>query len=151
MRIDGTLSQWNDNDNCGSIAPTRGGPEVFVDLAAFARHEHQRRPLLHERLSFELALDRNGNLRARGVRRPARCGLVARLRAAAHPTPRKRKRVGQGAAIFLVIASAAYLLSAYLLTVSGQPPAQAQEAQEMQQPGPHEGLYADIRRTASLH
>jgi len=51
-----------------------GGPEVFVDLAAFARHEHQQRPLLHERLSFELALDRNGNMRARGVRRPARFG-----------------------------------------------------------------------------
>ncbi len=150
MRIDGTLSQWNDNDNCGSIAPLRGGPEVFVDLAAFARHEHQQRPLLHERLSFELALDRNGNMRARGVRRPARFGLVARLRAAAHPTPRKRKRVGQGAAIFLVIASAAYMLSAYLLTVSGQPPKQVQEAQEMQQPSPHESLYADIRRTASL-
>ena len=150
MRIDGTLSQWNDNDNCGSIAPARGGPEVFVDLAAFARHEHQQRPLLHERLSFELALDRNGNLRARGVRRPARFGLVARLRAAAHPTPRKRKRVGQGAAIFLVIASAAYVFSAYLLTVSGQPPKQVQEAQEMQQPSPQEGLYADIRRTASL-
>jgi cold shock CspA family protein len=150
MRIDGTLSQWNDNDNCGSIAPARGGPEVFVDLAAFARDEHQQRPLLHERLSFELALDRNGNMRARGVRRPARFGLVARLRAAARPTPRKRKRVGQGAAIFLVIASAAYMFSAYLLTVSGQPPKQVQEAREMQQPSPHEGLYADIRRTASL-
>lgn len=150
MRIDGTLSQWNDNDNCGSIAPTRGGPEVFVDLAAFARDEHQQRPLLHERLSFELALDRNGNMRARGVRRPARFGLVARLRAAAQPTPRKRKRVGQGAAIFLVIASAAYMYSAYLLTVSGQPPKPVEEAREMQQPSPQEGLYADIRRMASL-
>jgi hypothetical protein len=55
----------------GSIAPARGGPDVFVDLAAFAPHEHGQRPLLHERLSFELALDRNGNLRARGVRRPS--------------------------------------------------------------------------------
>jgi len=33
------------------------------------------------------------------------------------------------------------MLSAYLLTVSGQPPKQVQEAQEMQQPSPHEGLY----------
>jgi hypothetical protein len=148
MRIDGTLSQWNDNDNCGSIAPARGGPEVFVDLAAFAGHE--QRPVLHEQLTFELALDRNGNMRARGVRRAARFALVARLRAAAHPTPRKRKRVGQGAAIFLVIASAAYMFSAYLLTVSAQPPKEAQDAREMQQPNPHDGLYADIRRTASL-
>ena len=106
MRIDGTLSQWNDNDNCGSIAPARGGPEVFVDLAAFARHEHGQRPLLQERLSFELALDRNGNLRAREVRRPSRYGMLARLRSAARPTPRKRKRVGQSAAILLVIGRA---------------------------------------------
>ena len=150
MRIDGTLSQWNDNDNCGAIAPARGGPEVFVDLAAFARHEHQQRPLLHERLSFELALDRNGNMRARAVCRPARFWALARLRAAAHPTPRKRKRVGQGAAILLVIASAAYMFSAYLLTVSGQPPPQTDEAQQVQPHELHEGLYADIRRTASL-
>lgn len=150
MRIDGTLSQWNDNDNCGSIAPLRGGPEVFVDLAAFARHEHQQRPLLHERLSFELALDRNGNMRARGVRRPGRRGMLAGLKTSLQPSTRKRKRVGQGAAVFLVIASAAYMVSAYLLTVSAQRPDQTQEAQEMHQPNPHEGLYADIRHTASL-
>ncbi len=152
MRIDGTLSQWNDNDNCGSIAPARGGPEVFVDLAAFARHEHGQRPLLQERLSFELALDRNGNLRAREVRRPSRYGMLARLRSAARPTPRKRKRVGQGAAILLVIASAAYMFSAYLLTVSGQPPDQLEEAQQVLPIESQEGLYADIRRTvASLY
>ena len=148
MRIDGTLSHWNDNDNCGSIAPARGGPEVFVDLAAFARNE--QRPRLHERLSFELALDRNGNMRARGVRRPGRFGMLAGLKATMRPSPRKRKRVGQGAAIFLVIASAAYMFSAYLLTVSAQQPDQPQEAREMLQPNPHEGLYADIRHTASL-
>ena len=78
--------------------------------------------------------------------------MLARLAGAMQPaaSPRKRKRVGQGAAIFLVIASAAYMFSAYLLTVSGQPPKQVQEAQEMQQPGSHEGLYADILRTALL-
>lgn len=148
MRIDGTLSHWNDNDNCGSIAPARGGPDVFVDLAAFARNE--RRPQLHERLSFELALDRNGNMRARGVRRPGRRGMLAGLKTSLQPSTRKRKRVGQGAAVFLVIASAAYMVSAYLLTVSAQRPDQTQEAQEMHQPNPHEGLYADIRHTASL-
>jgi len=149
MRIDGTLSQWNDNDNCGSIAPLRGGPEVFVDLAAFARHEHQQRPLLHERLSFELALDGTGKC-APAVSADLPASGWSPAPGSRPPHSRKRKRVGQGAAIFLVIASAAYMLSAYLLTVSGQPPKQVQEAQEMQQPSSHEGLYADIRQTALL-
>lgn len=152
MRIDGTLSQWNDNDNCGTIAPARGGPDVFVDLAAFAPHEHGHRPLLHERLNFELALDRNGNLRARGVRRPARFAMLARLRTAARPTPRRRKRFGQGAAILLLIASASYMLSAYLLTVSGQQPAQMEEVRQLPPSASPEGLYDDIRSAvASLY
>ena len=150
MRIDGTLSQWNDKDKCGFIAPARGGAAVFVDLAQFALQEHDERPRLHERLSFELAIDRNGNMRARSVRRPGRSGVLAGLRAAVRPSARKRKRVGQGAAVFLVFASAAYMASAYLLTVAGQQPGKTEEALELRQPPVHEGLYADIRRTASL-
>ena len=148
MRIDGTLTQWNDDANCGFIAPARGGPEISVDRAAFARDRQV--PRLHEPLTFELAMDRNGNLRARGVRRRARCEWLAGIRTAMQPTARKRKRVGQGAAVFLVIASAAYMFSAYLMTLSAQRPAPEAEAQELRHHEMHQGLYADLRRTASL-
>mgnify|MGYP000878629677 FL=1 len=148
MRIDGTLTQWNDDENCGFIAPARGGQEISVDRAAFARDKQM--PRLHERLTFELAMDRNGNLRARGVRPRTRCEWLAGIRAAMQPTARRRKRVGQGAAVFLVIASAAYMFSAYLMTVSAQRAAPEAEAQELRHREVHEGLYADMRRTASL-
>jgi len=148
MRIDGTLTQWNDDENCGFIAPARGGPDICVDRAAFARDEQT--PRLHERLTFELAMDRNGNLGARGVRRRTRCEWLTGIRTAMQPTARKRKRVGQGAAVLLVIASAAYMFSAYLMTVSAQRRAPPAEAQELRARDMHEGLYADMRRTASL-
>ena len=146
MRIHGTLSQWNDQDSSGTIAPARGGPAVVVDLAAFAPYEQP--PRLNERLSFELGLDKYGNTRARGVRRVTRSRLASRLRIASHPSPRNRKRAGRAAAIALVIASAAYMYSAYLFTAYSEAAHEAKDVQKVHDV--NEALYAHSRQSLAV-
>lgn len=70
VRIDGTLSRWNDDRGFGFIAPTEGGPEVFVHVSAFPRNG--RRPLVGERLSFEVEVDATGKKRATRLLSPGR-------------------------------------------------------------------------------
>ena len=65
MRIEGTLSKWNDDRGFGFIGPTRGGQEVFVHISMFPRDGV--RPTLGERLTFELETDNNGRLRAKDL------------------------------------------------------------------------------------
>jgi cold shock CspA family protein len=50
MRIDGTLTKWNDDRGFGFITPTQGGPEVFPHISAFPRDS--QRPRLGKHLSF---------------------------------------------------------------------------------------------------
>jgi len=57
MRIDGALTQWNDDRGYGFIAPAQGGPEVFVHVSAFPKDG--QRPSVNERLSFEIEADAN--------------------------------------------------------------------------------------------
>lgn len=70
MRIEGSLSKWNDDRAFGFIAPTEGGPEVFVHISAFPKDG--RRPAVGERLSFEIEIDRHGKKRAKNVVCPNR-------------------------------------------------------------------------------
>jgi cold shock CspA family protein len=65
----GTLRTWNDDRGFGFIAPTGGGPEIFVHISAFPRDGS--RPTIGERLTFELGRGRDGKPQATGVVRQA--------------------------------------------------------------------------------
>ena len=62
MRIEGKVTKWNDDRGFGFIAPDQGGKEVFVHISAFPKDG--QRPVLGERLSFEVEADRGGQPRA---------------------------------------------------------------------------------------
>lgn len=70
MRIEGTLSRWNDDRGFGFITPTQGGQEVFVHISAFPKAEV--RPTLGEKLTFEVETDNNGKKRAMNLFCPER-------------------------------------------------------------------------------
>ena len=70
MRIEGTLSKWNDDRGFGFITPTQGGQEVFVHISMFPKGA--ARPTLGERLTFEVEPDNNGRVRAKNVLCPDR-------------------------------------------------------------------------------
>lgn len=65
----GTLRSWNDDRGFGFVAPTDGGPEVFVHISAFPRDGS--RPVVGEKLSFELGRGPDGKPRATNVVRLA--------------------------------------------------------------------------------
>ena len=70
MRIDGTLTKWNDDRGFGFITPTQGGPEVFAHISAFPRDG--QRPRLGERLSFEIGIGKDGKQQAKSIVCPTR-------------------------------------------------------------------------------
>ena len=74
MRLEGTLAKWNDDRGFGFIAPTQGGPEVFVHISAFPKDG--RRPAVGERLSFEVEIDKQGKKRAKNILCPNRPRVV---------------------------------------------------------------------------
>jgi cold shock CspA family protein len=63
------LRSWNDERGFGFIAPTHGGPEVFVHISAFPGDG--TRPTIGERLSYELGRGRDGKPQASKVTRAA--------------------------------------------------------------------------------
>lgn len=65
MRIEGSLTKWNDDRGYGFITPTQGGPEIFVHISAFPRNTS--RPLVGERLSFEIEIDKQGKKSAKNL------------------------------------------------------------------------------------
>lgn len=70
MRIEGTLSKWNDDRGFGFITPTLGGQEVFVHISEFPKDGI--RPTLGEKLTFEVETDNNGKKRAKNLVCPER-------------------------------------------------------------------------------
>lgn len=65
----GILRHWHDDRGFGFIAPTQGGPEIFVHIGAFPRDG--TRPVEGERLGYELAPGRDGKPQAVNVTRLA--------------------------------------------------------------------------------
>ncbi|GDY36389.1 excalibur calcium-binding domain-containing protein [Acidovorax sp. NB1] len=88
MRFEGTLTQWNDDRGFGFITPIPAGQDVFVHISAFARDG--LRPRLHEALSFEISLNKDGKKQAVLVRRDR---LAPALSTAA--PPRARRDIGR--------------------------------------------------------
>jgi cold shock CspA family protein len=70
MRIEGTLSKWNDDRGFGFITPTHGSQEIFVHISAFPKDGI--RPTLGEKLTFEIETDNNGKKRAKNLFCPER-------------------------------------------------------------------------------
>jgi cold shock CspA family protein len=70
MRIEGTLSKWNDDRGFGFITPVQGGHEVFVHISEFPKDGV--RPTVGERLFFEIEADQNGKQRAKNLWCPQR-------------------------------------------------------------------------------
>ncbi len=70
MRIDGTLTKWNEDRGFGFIAPIKGGPEMFVHISAFPKDG--RRPFVGEQLTFEVETDTAGKSRATNLLCPNR-------------------------------------------------------------------------------
>lgn len=74
MRIEGSLSKWNDDRGFGFITPTQGGQEIFVHISAFPKDGV--RPSLGEKLTFEIETDNNGKKRAKNLLCPQRPTVV---------------------------------------------------------------------------
>lgn len=70
MRIEGTLTKWNDDRGFGFITPAQDEPEVFVHVSAFPRDG--QRPRLGERLTFEIGTGKDGKKQAKNILCPTR-------------------------------------------------------------------------------
>jgi uncharacterized membrane protein YsdA (DUF1294 family)/cold shock CspA family protein len=65
MRWQGRITNWKDERGFGFIAPDGGGQPVFVHVSSFTNR--QRRPEGDELVTYELAVDGKGRLRAKAV------------------------------------------------------------------------------------
>lgn len=116
MRVEGTLSKWNDVRGFGFIAPDRGGPEVFVHVSLFPNDGV--RPAVGERLSFEIETDNRGKKRARNLSCPDRRTVARpskpppRRHASNHRTQR-RGFSGRALSLLIVVGLGAYGYSNY--------------------------------------
>ncbi|MEY8875320.1 MAG: cold shock domain-containing protein, partial [Leptothrix sp. (in: b-proteobacteria)] len=63
VRVKGTLRRWDDARGFGFIEPDLGGTPVFVHIKAFS-FDLPERPQVGQRISYELAPDRQGGERA---------------------------------------------------------------------------------------
>ena len=66
MRLKGTLVEWKDDRGFGFIEPAEGGDRVFCHIKAF--DVRVRRPIAGDRVTYEVAKDKDGRLRANHVR-----------------------------------------------------------------------------------
>lgn len=110
MRIDGTLTKWNDDRGFGFITPAQGGPEVFAHISAFPKDGE--RPRVGERLTFEIGTGKDGKKQATNILCPTRPEKLYRLSEPA----RHRKEPGSLRRLIpvgLVLALGLYAYDAY--------------------------------------
>lgn len=111
MRIEGTLEKWNDDRGFGFIAPTRGGPEVFVHISAFPKDG--RRPTIGERLTFEVETDSAGKKRAKNLFCPGRPTVRSTRQSVSRRRTEKPGLLGRAIPLVVVVALAFYGYSEY--------------------------------------
>lgn len=72
MRFEGLIRSWDDERGFGFIEPSLGGQDIFVHIKAFPRGA--ARPVIGQRVSFEVEVGPRGKKRARKAEtvRPAR-------------------------------------------------------------------------------
>ncbi len=88
MRSSGILRSWNEERGFGFIAPTQGGPELFVHISAFPRDATQ--PVVGETLSFERGRGPDGRPQAVQVVRTMVGSPSPRSRVPITPAPARR-------------------------------------------------------------
>lgn len=66
MRLQGRLSQWDDDKGFGFVTPNGGGDRAFVHIKAFERAG--RRPVDGDILTYATARDAQGRLQATAIR-----------------------------------------------------------------------------------
>ncbi|MGV8991768.1 MAG: cold shock domain-containing protein [Thiobacillus sp.] len=111
MRIDGSLTKWNDDRGFGFITPTQGEADIFTHVSAFPRDG--QRPRIGERLTFEIGTGKDGKKQARNILCPTRSAEKPyRL---SEPVRRRDKPnlLGRVIPLGMVIALGAYGYNAY--------------------------------------
>ena len=134
MRIEGTLTKWNDDRGFGFITPAPGGLEVFVHISAFPKDG--RRPTVGERLTFEIEIERDGKKRAKNIYCPAR----STIRAARKSVYRRRKErtgfLGRVIRLAIIIALAFYGYSQYSRRIPPQAVVAVPSSEQSAPPSP---------------
>jgi len=111
MRIEGTLTKWNDDRGFGFITPAQGGSEVFVHISAFPKDGH--RPTIGERLTFETEVGREGKKRAKNLLCPTRPTTHAMRQLASHRRSEKSGFFDRAIPLAVIAALAYYGYSQY--------------------------------------
>lgn len=102
MRSSGILRSWNEERGFGFIAPTQGGPELFVHISAFPRDG--TRPVVGETLTFERGYGSDGRPQAVGVVRTMVGDPLRRPRISSPAAPARRGASGLlGTGVLLVL------------------------------------------------
>lgn len=65
--IEGKLKTWNEERGFGFITPLNGGQDIFVHISNYPRRGGK--PVIGERLSFEVSLEESGKKKAVNVQR----------------------------------------------------------------------------------
>lgn len=107
----GTLRDWNDDRGFGFIAPTDGGREVFVHISAFP--SDGSRPVVGERVTYELGPGRDGKPQALAVRRTAVGARTSRHLAPAAKRANPTNWLGVFFGVLVLLGAAAFGLSWY--------------------------------------
>lgn len=111
MRIEGTLSKWNDDRGFGFITPAQGGQEIFVHISEFPKDG--RRPAVGEKLNFEVEASSSGKPQARNVVCPQRPAVVKSAPARRSPTSKRRSGPGFFGRVIPPLLLAGLLVFAY--------------------------------------
>ena len=106
MRIEGTLTKWNDDRGFGFITPTQGGSEIFVHISAFPKDG--RRPAVGEKLSFEIETDATGKKKAKNLRCPARPAVIHKRQPVRNSRGKRPGLISRLVPLALLVALASY-------------------------------------------